>query len=94
MHIKIKFDKSSSEWYKDFEYNKLFTRSSVSYLMDSYRVYGYIYLNQIYKQLGIKWNPYNDNICWIRERDGELEISIIYDEKLGERIYIDILHNS
>ena len=42
---------------------------------------------------GLKWNPYNDNTCWVWERDRELEISIIYDDKLGERIYIDILHN-
>ena len=64
------------------------------YIMDWYRAYGYIYLNKIYELFGLKWNPYNDNTYWIWERDGELEISIIYDEKLGERIYIDILHNS
>lgn len=94
MHIKITFDKSSSSWEKDFEFNKLFTKSKVIYIMDCYRAYGYIYLNKIYELFGLKWNPYNDNTYWIWERDGELEISIIYDEKLGERIYIGILHNS
>lgn len=94
MHVKIIFDKSSSSWEKDFEFNKLFTKSRVSYIMGRYRVYGYIYLNKIYELFGLKWNPYNDNTYWVWERDGELEISIIYDEKFGERIYIDISHNS
>ena len=77
MHIKITFDKSSSLWEKDFEFNKLFTKSKVLYIMDCYRTYGYIYLSKIYELFGLKWNPYNDNTYWVWERDGELEISII-----------------
>ena len=37
---------------------------------------GYIYLNTIYELLGLRWDPYDENICWIFERDGEPKISI------------------
>lgn len=94
MHIGIMFDKSSSSWEKDFEFNKIFARSQLLYIRDRYRANGYIYLNTIYEKLGIKWNPYNDNACWVLERDGELELSIIYDNEACNKITIDILCNS
>lgn len=95
MQITIRFDKNSSLWEdKNFEFNRLFVKAQVLYITDYYRAHGYIYLNKIHELFGIKWNPHDENICWVFERDGELEISIIYNEKLGERIYIDILHNS
>lgn len=94
MHIGIMFDKSSSLWEKDFEFNKLFAKSQLLYIRDRYRANGYIYLNTIYEKLGIKWNPYNDNTCWVLERDGELELSIIYDNEACNKITIDILCKS
>lgn len=94
MHIEIRFDKSSSSWGKDFEFNKMFAKAQLMYIMDCYKVKGYMYLNAIYETFGIKWNPYNDNACWVLERDGELELSIIYDDKTRNKITIDILCNS
>lgn len=94
MHIKIMFDKSSSSWEKDFEFNRTFTKAQILYIMDYYRANSYIYLNKIYERFGIKWNPYDENICWVFERDGKLEMSIFYDEKTWDNISIDILHNS
>ena len=29
-----------------------------------------------YELLGLRWDPYDENICWIFERDGEPKISI------------------
>lgn len=91
MHIGIMFDKSSSLWEKDFEFNKLFAKSQLLYIRDRYRANGYIYLNMIYEKLGIKWNPYNDNTCWVLERDGELELSIIYDRYDNHILYARLM---
>lgn len=52
------------------------------------------FVSIIYEKLGIKWNPYNDNTCWVLERDGELELSIIYDNEACNKITIDILCKS
>lgn len=90
MHIGIRFDKSSSSWEKDFEFNKLFAKTQLIYIMERYRANGYIYLNTIYEIFGLKWNPYNENTCWVRERDKKLELSIIYDDKNQDKITVDI----
>ncbi len=94
MHIGFIFNKNSSLWEKEFECNKLFAKTQLMYIADRYKVNGYIYLNSIYEQFGIVWNPHDENVCWIFERDGELELSIIYDEKTCDKIAIDISHKS
>lgn len=93
MHITIMVDKNSSEWdEKDFEFNKLFVIAQQMYIVNRYRCQGYIYLNVIYELLGLNWNPHNENICWIYERDGELEISIILTDISRNKIGFDILY--
>lgn len=84
MLIEIAFDKQSYYWEKDFEYNLVFVKSKYMYLTDLYRAMRYIYLNRIYEELGLAWNPHNENKCWIYERDGELEIAITSNKKLNE----------
>ncbi len=91
MHFGFVFDGNSVLWTEDFEFNKLFARSRLCYLMDLYRINGYLYLNHIYECFGVMWNPYEENTCWISERDGELELSMIYDDNSCEKISIDIL---
>ena len=34
-----------------------------------------------YENLGLAWNPEEDNVCWIYKRDGELKIEFSYDAK-------------
>lgn len=51
MHVGIMFDKSSSSWEKDFEFNKIFARAQLMYIRDRYRANGFIYLNTIYEKL-------------------------------------------
>ena len=94
MITKIVFDETSSLWESDFEFNKIFTISRLMYIRDFYRTRGYIYLNKIYEAFELVWNPYNENISWIYERDGELYWSIQYDEQSHSQIIIEILCNS
>ena len=81
MHTRIVFDENSSSWEK-------------MNFRDIYKVRGYMYLNTIYEDFGLIWNPYDENTCWIYERDGELELSIQYDEQSCSQIIIEVLCNS
>lgn len=94
MRITIMFDKKSTKWNYDLEYNKQFVRYQQMYITDRYKCQGYIYLNTIYEVLGLAWNPHDENICWIYERDGELEMSIFVSDDFLNKIDIDILHNA
>ena len=95
MHTRIVFDENSSSWEKmNFEFNKLYARSQLIFIRDIYKVRGYMYLNTIYEDFGLIWNPYDENTCWIYERDGELELSIQYDEQSCSQIIIEVLCNS
>ena len=94
MNITIMFDAKSQKWEKrNYEFNVLFVRTLYSYLTDCYRCQGYIYLNHIYESFGIKWNPHEKNLCWIYERDGELEVSFIINNESQDKIGIMIVHN-
>lgn len=83
------FDEKSPYWERNFEFNKAFIKSQLMYIRDAYFVRGYVYLEYIYRIFGIKWNPNNENTCWIFNRDGELKISINYSDQ--RKIIIDIL---
>lgn len=91
MNIKITFDENSSLWEKDFDYNKILVRSQSMYLKDRYKDKGYLYCDAVYETFGLAWNPYEQNDCWIYERDGELEITITYEDNSPNKILIDIL---
>ena len=94
MHITLKFDKNSVYWEKEYEFNKLFVRSQQMYIQDLDKMKGYIYLSTIYDMFGLMWDPYKENICWILERDGELELSILLLDSSCNEIDIDIVHDS
>lgn len=83
------FDEKSPYWERNFEFNKAFIESQLMYVRDAYFVRGYVYLEYIYRIFGIKWDPNNENTCWIFNRDGELKISINYSDQ--RKIIIDIL---
>ncbi len=89
--MSIIYDKRSPYWKMDnFEFNKLFVKSQLNYARNLYRASGYIYLERLYTVLGVEWNPYAENKCWILKRDGELDWSIIYDNTDETKIEIII----
>lgn len=63
----IIFDKTSTEWDKNPDYNLLILRRAFDWLEDRFKYRGYLYLNQIYDALGIKWDPDDENICYKKE---------------------------
>ncbi len=93
MQITIRFDKNSSKWVdENFEFNRLLVKTQHEYIKDLCKHQGYIYLNTIYELLGLKWNPDNENVCWVFERDGEPKISVVPCDSCG-KIRIDIFTN-
>lgn len=60
----IYFDSTSSEYRKNWECNRLFLWGQMHYFKDMVKYRGYLYLNQIYENLGIAWNPNEENICY------------------------------
>lgn len=67
MQITIRFDKDSSKWVdKNFEFNRLFVKTQHEYIKDLSKHQGYIYLNTIYELLGLRWDPYDENVCRTR----------------------------
>lgn len=73
---KIMFDESSFMYSNDKNFDVHFLVAQERYVNDLFKARGYIYLNQIYEMLGIKWNPKHRNKCFIYE-NGK---SIYFDE--------------
>lgn len=67
----INFDKTSSAWTRDREFNDMFLLRIERFINDIIYDRGYIYLNQIYEMLGLKWNPEDENPC-IRKHGEQL----------------------
>lgn len=63
----IVFDESSVVWTNSRSYDLAFVRTSMFYLNDLIRARGYLYLNDIYEQFGLVWNPDDENTCYRRE---------------------------
>ena len=72
--MKVTFDERSSAWCDDMELNRWFLFQQMSYLKDRCTEKGYLYHNEIYEALGVKWDPKGDNPCYLT--DSEFEFSI------------------
>jgi hypothetical protein len=78
------FDKMSSEWHSDPEYNLMFLRTQQNYANDLLRcrLNGIVFLNEIYTMLGIPISEAGQVVGWVRgNTDGDGYISFgIYDD--------------
>lgn len=78
---KFQFDSNSYKYEQNQKYNQMFLSTELRYLRDLYEKQGYLYFETIYQILGIPWDPYNENMCWIYKRDGLLSFSAVKDLK-------------
>lgn len=62
----IIFDNGSFKWEDDYETNRCTIRSTTRFLYGLFDVRGYMYLNDIYEQFGIAWDPHEYNECFIK----------------------------
>lgn len=58
------------------EANLMYIRYVETYLNDLLKVRGYIYLNRIYEELGMKWNPEWDNLCLLHKSGASVKFGI------------------
>lgn len=59
----VAFDAECTNWTDDIKINVAFLKNAEHHLNTIIQYRGYVYLNQIYEHLGIKWNPEDENIC-------------------------------
>lgn len=65
------FDESSTQWQKDAEYNYLFLRSQQNYANDLLRSRGYLFLNEVYTNLGLEPTATGQVVGWVISNDGD-----------------------
>lgn len=59
------FDESCPAWEKNAEYNLMFLRGQQQYANDLLRANGYLFLNDVYKMLGIPPTTAGQSVGWI-----------------------------
>ena len=80
MTRKIIFDHTNCHWVDDRDYNHLFIRVRGKHINAILKVRGYIYLNDIYEDFGVKWNPECENTCILYKCDDKNSIVFDIDE--------------
>ena len=59
-----RFNSSSYRWDKNPEYNKIFLISQENYFNDLLKAKGYVFLNEVYKALGIRESRFGQRMGW------------------------------
>lgn len=62
----IVFDDKSMAWTRDVDRNLMYLHCQAAHLEELFNCRGYMYLNQIYENIGVKWNPGMVNGCYLR----------------------------
>lgn len=65
------FDESCDGWEKDSEYNLMYLRHVQSYANDVLRTKGYLFLNDVYKMLGIEPTKAGQVVGWVYKPNDE-----------------------
>lgn len=63
------FDAASPHWDKDPEYNLMFLKAEQNYANDLLRANGHLFLNDVYKRLGIPTTKAGQVVGWIYDKD-------------------------
>jgi len=58
------FDKRNRNWQNE-DYNLQFIHHTEMYLNDLIEARGYLYANEVYESLGLKWNPEWENELYL-----------------------------
>lgn len=85
----IIFSKDTSWKYdsSDPDYNRCFLKEKLRSLERSFEIYGYLYLNNVYERLFIKWDPNNENVVFKKD-DGPIRFEFDHNEITNEYVVI------
>lgn len=75
----VLFDYTNPNWTNERDYCVIFLRQVEHHINKFLKRRGYLYLNQIYEALCVKWNPDDENPC------------IRYDEKQNKSIKFEMV---
>lgn len=74
MEFKFVFDENSPCYDKmNDDVNLMVVKYRAMYLCDLLKAKGYLYMNEIYEQFGVKWNPEGNNPCFIYDEHRSLK---------------------
>lgn len=67
------FDEASPYWEKDAEYNLMFLQAEQNYANDLLKSQGYLFLNDVYKRLGLDTTKAGQVVGWIYDKNGPID---------------------
>lgn len=73
------FDETNSNWMDDTTYNEYFLRNAQNTLNDQLRARGYVFLSDVYKQLGLPASRWAHTVGWIYDNpngDGFIDFGV------------------
>lgn len=89
------FDETSPSWNKNSEYNLMFLTAQEQFANDQLRAYGYLFLNDVYKSLGLPRTQAGQIVGWKYDGVGDGFVSFgihdAYDE--NKRAFVNGLEN-
>lgn len=88
------FDDGCTGWTKDPEYNLMFLRAQQNYANDLLKARGYVFLNEVYKMLGIPESKAGQIVGWIYDledpnRDNYISFGIYDVHKVANRNFVN-----
>ena len=66
------FDEASPYWQKDADYNLMFLRGVQNWANDYLKANGYLFLNDVYKELGIPCTKAGQVVGWVYNKDNAI----------------------
>lgn len=77
MTIKLKFDSSNPHFnMTDRDCNFWWLKNEIDYFNNILMYRGYMHLNQVYEEMGLPWNPDNENVLLRLEKIESKGVSI------------------
>lgn len=74
------FDETSVNWSRDAGYNLMFLRAAQNHANDLLHARGYVFLNEVYAQIGIPMSQDGQLVGWVRTGSGDGYVDFgIYD---------------
>lgn len=85
------FDETATEWQRDPEYNLLALKTKQQYANDLLHAQGHLFLNDVYKMLGIKPTRAGQVVGWVVSKDGDnfVDFGFMDGNKPGARDFVN-----
>lgn len=76
------FDEASDQWTKDASYNLSYILGKQAYFNNLLQVRGYVFLNEVYEELGIPWTPEGQVVGWLEDHTtGKIDFGVHEDQE-------------